>query len=234
MKKLSLLVGGLVLSTMAMAQKPDATTPMTLEGQTGFTAGAAGGTNFGFTAPSVRFRYFATDNIAIRATYTMNNTSTDKTIYEGAGGNPFAGATGSAIAKNSMWVVGIGGEYHFAGTDRLSPYAGLDIQFGGGNTHTEGSNTNDGVTYAASDSYNSDAKNSVFGVKLAAGTDYYFAENFYLGLELGLNWMSMNTKEGTGSVTISGTTTSGTTSGAMKSSSISTNTAGLFRLGWRF
>lgn len=234
MKKLSLLVGGLVLSTVAMAQKPDASTPMTLEGQTGFTAGAAGGTNFGFTAPSIRFRYFIADNLAIRATYMMDNTSDETTIYEGSGGNPYGGGTGTATVKNSLWTAGIGAEYHFDGTDRLSPYAGIDIQFGGGNTHTEGDNTNDGVTYTSGDSYNSDAKNGIFGVKLAGGMDYYFAENFYLGLELGLNWMSINVKEGTGSATIGGTTTSGTTSGASKHSMINTNTAGLFRLGWRF
>ena len=234
MKKLSLLVGGLVLSTVAMAQKPDAGTPMSLEGQTGFTSGLGGGTNFGFTAPSVRFRYFIQDNIAIRATYMMNNNSSETTLYEGSGGNPYGGGTGTATVTNSSWTAGIGAEYHFTGTDRLSPYVGLDIQFGGGNSHTEGENTNDGTTYTSGDSYTTDAKMGIFGVKLAGGMDYYFAENFYLGLELGLNWMSTNYKEGTGSATIGGTTTSGTTSGAHKSSTINTNTAGLLRLGWRF
>jgi outer membrane protein W len=231
MKKLSLLVGGLVLSTMAMAQKPDASTPMSLEGQTGLMSGAAGGTNFGFTAPSVRFRYFIADNLAIRATVMMNNSNMEKTLYEGPG---ISGATGTATAKNTGYGIGIGAEYHFTGTDKLSPYAGLDIQFGGGNAHTEGSNTNDGLTYTANDSYKSDAKTSMFGVKLAAGTDYYFAENFYLGLELGLLWSSNNVKVGTGSATTGGTTVSGNTSPASKSSSLSTNTAGMFRLGWRF
>jgi hypothetical protein len=45
MKKLSLLLGGIILSTAVMAQKPTEGNPFSIEGQMGLTAGAGGGTN---------------------------------------------------------------------------------------------------------------------------------------------------------------------------------------------
>lgn len=231
MKKLSLLVGGLILTGAVMAQKPADGAPMSLEGQVGLVSGAAGGTNLQFTAPSIRFRYFVAENIAVRVSLMMDNSRDENTLYE----NPdFSGGTGSVVTKNNGFGVGLGAEYHFAGTERLSPYAGLDIRFGGGKYNEVGDNTNNGSSFTNGDSYEGTQKYSSFGVALVAGTDYYFAENFYMGLELGLTWGSMTDKEGTYSATTGGTTTSGTYSGMSKSSMLTTNATGLFRLGWRF
>lgn len=233
MKKLSLLLGGVVLSSMVMAQKPTEGAPMSLEGQVGLQSGIAGGTNLQFTAPSIRFRYFVLDNLAIRATIGLDNEKTETTIYELP---DFTGGTGSVINTANGWNAAIGAEYHFPGTERLSPYAGLDIRFGGGATRAEGDNTSDPIadTYTAGDSYTTEAKYGMFGLGLVAGTDFYFAQNFYLGLELGLRWTSMNEKEGTFDVTAAGVNTTGTYSGMVKSSSLTTNATALFRLGWRF
>ena len=229
MKKLSLLVGAVVLSSVAMAQKPAAAdAPFSIEGQ------ASGLSNLSFVAPSIRARYFVADNIAVRLTLGINSTTTTDNFYENEQDN--SGAAGTYETKNGNWNLGLGAEYHFTGTDKLSPYVGLDILLGGGKNTTDGANS-DGTSYVADYSENSEFKNSGFGVNLVAGTDYYFAENLYVGFELGWGWMSMTDKEGTSSVTSGGVTvtnTSNESKTSMLMNNDGSNFTGLLRLGWRF
>jgi outer membrane protein W len=224
MKKLAILVGAIALTGSTFAQKPS-DAPMSLEGQLGFNA-----STMSFNAPTIRFRYFVTENIAGRLTLGINNTSETFNYYETEDVN--GGGSGTEVNKTSMVNIGIGGEYHFAGTDRLSPYGGLDIIIGMGNSTAEWSNY-DGTGYNSDFTANIDAPMSALGVNLVAGTDYYFAENFYLGLELGLGFSSVTYKEGTTSATSGGVTVSNT-SNTEKYSSFGNNFISNFRLGWRF
>lgn len=228
MKKLAILVGAIALTGSTFAQKPtDA--PFSLEGQLGFNA-----STLSFDAPSIRFRYFATENIAGRLTLGIDNSSETINYFENEDVN--GGGTGTEENKMGGWNLGIGGEYHFAGTDRLSPYVGLDILLGGGSMTSEWTNTN-GLSYDASHTRSVENKYSTFGVNLVAGADYYFAENFYLGMELGLGFGAMTEKEGTDVDTqiIAGTTViTNNKTNEYKSSSFGNNVVGQFRLGWRF
>lgn len=224
MKKLAVLLGAIAITSASYAQKATTDAPMSLEGQIGYNA-----STLSWSAPSIRFRYFVSDNIAGRLTLGIQNSSETINHTENADGT---GAVGTEVNKTSMFMVGIGGEYHFAGTDRLSPYGGLDIQFGTGNATAEW-DMYDGASYNPDVTASVDAPESMFGVNLVAGTDYYFAENFYLGLELGLGLQSYTQKEGTTEVTVAGTTTTSTTP-EYKSSTFGNNFISQFRLGWRF
>jgi len=226
MKKLSLLVGGLILSTAVMAQKPDASVASTLEGQLGWNA-----STLSFNAPSIRYRYFVQDNIAVRVTLGMNNNSTTDNYFENEADN--TGKTGTYDTKNNGMNVAIGAEYHFGGTDRLSPYAGIDIMFGSGKSTTDGANS-DGSGFVDTYTETSEYKTGMFGVNLVAGTDYYFAENFYMGLELGLGWQSITQKEGSTTVSLGANPSVTSKSNEAKSSFFGNNAVGTFRLGWRF
>lgn len=245
MKKLSLLLGGMILTTAVMAQKPTEGAPMTLEGNVaglaafGFGNSSAtnlnGTTNAGTTpsivAPGLRFRYFATENIAVRLSLGFSSSKTTNNFYQNEIDN--SGGAGTYVSRIGTTTIGIGGEYHFKGTEKLSPYAGLDINFGMGKATTEGDQSN-GATWVAADySEKSEQKTAGFGVGLIAGTDYYFVENFYLGVELGLGFNSYTMKEGTASVTTGGVTTEAK-GNEMKISGFSNNVMGMFRLGWRF
>lgn len=245
MKKLSLLLGGMILTTAVMAQKPTEGAPMTLEGNVaglaafGFGNSSAtnlnGTTNAGTTpsivAPGLRFRYFATENIAVRLSLGFSSSKTTNNFYQNEIDN--SGGAGTYVSRIGTTTIGIGGEYHFKGTEKLSPYAGLDINFGMGKATTEGDQSN-GATWVATDySEKSEQKTAGFGVGLIAGTDYYFVENFYLGVELGLGFNSYTMKEGTSSVTTGGVTTEAK-GNEMKISGFSNNVMGMFRLGWRF
>lgn len=225
MKKLAILVGALVLTGSTFAQKATAETPFSLEGQVGFVA-----STMSFNAPAIRFRYFVKDNIAARVTLGVNNSSETNNFFLDEDKN--TGGSGTEINKINGWNASIGGEYHFTGTDRLSPYGGLDVVFGGGKTTNEWSNY-DGTGYNPDFKRNIEAKTSTFGVNLVAGTDYYFAENFYLGLELGLGFTGTTTKEGSDEIVTGGVTTN-TVSNEGKNSVMGNNFISNFRLGWRF
>lgn len=229
MKKLAILVGAIALTGSTFAQKATTDAPLSLEGQLGFNA-----STLSFNAPAIRARYFVADNIAVRLTFGMNKTSETFNYFETENTN--TGASGTEINKAGGWNLALGGEYHFAGTDRLSPYAGLDIMFGGGSATSEWSNY-DGAGYNADYKRDTEAKTSNIGVNLVAGTDYYFAENFYIGMELGIGFGSTTVKEGTdvSSDIIAGSTvTVENTSNEEKYSTLGNNFIGNFRLGWRF
>jgi outer membrane protein W len=121
MKKLAILVGAIALTGSTFAQKATTDSPFSLEGQLGFNA-----STLSFNAPAIRFRYFVADNIAARLTLGMNNSSETFNYFEKEDDNTLG--TGTEVNKNGGWNVALGAEYHFAGTDRLSPYAGLDIK----------------------------------------------------------------------------------------------------------
>lgn len=226
MKQLTLLATGFLLSGTMLAQKPTADVPMTLEGQFGWNANT-----LSFSAPSIRFRYFFADNIAARVTLGVSNTKYTELFYEGP--NVTQGASGEYISRTNAWNMAIGGEYHFAGTERLSPYAGLDVFFGAGKVRTEGNNT-DGTSYIDDYTEESVRPVSLFGVNLVAGTDFYFADNFYTGMEIGFGWTGLTQKEGETSVTSGGITVSSAIQTEEKNSFWGNNVMGTFRLGWRF
>ena len=244
MKKLSILVGAIALTTSVFAQKPT-DSKMSLEGQLSVAGDQNGGfgSAINFNAPAIRFRYWVADNIAVRATVSIMSKKNSFDVFEKEDDNSLR--SGSYMEKMSAWSVGVGGEYHFAGTEKLSPYGGLDIKFGGGNKTTEGSNGTGtynpltgelmGGAFVADHSEASEAKSSSMGVNLVGGVDYYFAQNFYLGLELGWGFSSTTWKSGESSATdgIPAVIVKNVTNES-KESGMSNNAVAAFRLGWRF
>ncbi|MFM8244092.1 MAG: hypothetical protein ACKN86_14910, partial [Crocinitomicaceae bacterium] len=86
---------------------------------------------------------------------------------------------------------------------KLSPYVGADLVYGMGNNSAKWDKY-DGFGYNADVTATVKNPSSMFGLNLVAGTDYYFAENFYFGLELGLGFMSESEKAGETVVTTAG------------------------------
>jgi outer membrane protein W len=228
MKKLAILVGAILLSGATFGQKATMDNPWSLEGAVAF-GGASGVT---WTAPTVRARYFVKENIAIRASLGLGDglgtpRSESYTYYQNGDGT---GSTGTLEISRMSWNAQIGGEYHLAGTDRMSPYFMAGLNFGGGSS--TGTTTNsDGDMYVAGLNAEQTGGFSMFGVQLGAGMDYYVAENIYVGLELGLSYNSYSHD-----ATIS--KANGTTVGYEPETSESylSTAAGnaALRLGWRF
>jgi outer membrane protein W len=211
-------------TTLAMAQKPTEGAPHSVEVQLNLT----GDVNT-IVAPSLKYRYFLSENLAVRFGLGFSGSKETNNVTENADGT---GGLGTQELKSSAWEVAPGIEYHFAGTDRLSPYLGLSIGIGGGKDSETWTNF-DGESYAEGVSAEVTAPVSALNIGLLAGADFYFAENFFVGAEFGYLINSATQKEGDISVTVAGTTTTATTPEQKFSSNGFGETAAI-RLGWRF
>ncbi len=228
MKKIMIFVGALSLSGTMFAQKPaSADAKFSLEGMINydFENGVS------WNAPNLRARYFVNDNIAGRLTLGLGTSNETTNFYE----NPSVGTgTGSVVDKSLSWSLGLGGEYHLSGTEKLSPYFSGGLMFGGISDKSTGTDVLGG-SYSKGDSFEDKTSSSMFGVGVGAGFDYYVMKNIYLGLELGLSWMKDTNKGGTFSETIGGTTTTTETKSPGSTSAMNLGGGNLgFRIGWRF
>lgn len=211
-------------TSLVMAQKPTEGNPSSLEVQLNLA-----GENNTVIAPSLKYRYFLSSNLAIRFGLGYNSDKTEENFTENPDGT---GATGSVEMKSSSFEVSPGVEYHFAGTDRLSPYLGVALTIGSGK-YTETGSATDGVEYVEGLTYDYEAPVSMFGFSILAGMDYYVAENLFVGAELGWGSTSTTFKEAEGSASFGGTTNS-YTEPESKSSSAGFGSVGGVRIGWRF
>lgn len=234
MKKTLLFTAFAFAGAFAFAQKPGAGDKTA---EVGFTG--AGLNSFNYTVPELRFRYFLSDNMAVRARFNFGSTTeTDKETVK-AGGTDIAVERKSADAFGLVLSPGI--EMHFAGTDKLSPFYGaqLNLGLGGGNTTDYTNATGGGPgTWTGVGSGNK-AQNKTgntfsIGVSAIMGADYYITDGIFIGGEFGLGIFSMSsTAAGETSTTVGGVET--------KTKGNETSTTDLFqafgggvRLGFRF
>ncbi len=212
-------------TSLVMAQKPTEGAPHSLELQMNLTGDVST-----IVAPSLKYRYFFASNMAIRFGLGFDGSKVENNFAENGDGT---GALGTQELKSSGWAVAPGFEYHFTGTDRLSPYLGLSVAIGGGKSTETWSNF-DGEGY--NDLYSNaeiESPYSSFGVGILAGMDYYVAENLFLGAEFGYLIGSTTNKEGSTTVTVDGETFNGTTPEQKASANGFGETAAI-RIGWRF
>lgn len=229
MKKLAILVGAIALSGTTLAQRPEGSNPFSLEG--GLSLNATENT---FSAPTIKLRYFATDNIAGRLGLSYNSSKMVENVYGlDANFEPTADSLGTITIKESMTWVSIGGSYHFSQLEKLSPYVALDLMYGMGSYNEQWADS-DGTDYVKGVDAEIDTKSSGIGFGLSAGFDYYFAQNVFIGAELGLMYTSENDKGGTVSVTSGNSTTNLDILSSGKSSSMGNSATAAIRLGWRF
>lgn len=159
----------------------------------------------------IRFRSFNSENTAIRATFFFNSTSnktanTQPGKTTGSGGQDVSTPALYDVNKSSNFTLRVGYEKHFAGTDRLSPYVGAEVGFGRGSKTLEreyyGANTagdQNKVEKFSTWTMSKKQGTTTIGINLLAGVDFYFADNIYLGAELGFGFS--NTSYGTTKLT---------------------------------
>jgi outer membrane protein W len=217
--------------TYAEVEKATDATPFSIEALV--TTGALG---LDWNLPALRARYFVSDKIAVRLQLAIGNgsgsaMSESTTFYENANGTGGEGI--QSFTRNALSLQ-IGGEYHFLGTQKLDPYAALGINITTGKS-TQTWEQFDGAGYNADYSGEFSGGYSGFGAQLGLGMDYYFVENIYVGVELGVGVQTLNDAEVetqvdvvVGSTTVSTETLSGATSRTYLSNFAS------IRLGWRF
>ncbi|MFT4771454.1 MAG: outer membrane protein W [Cryomorphaceae bacterium] len=132
----------------------------------------------------IKYRSFTSATNAWRANVSLGfNTTSDKR-EEGADNTELVNST-----NNFNIGIAPGYEWHFPGTDRLSPYVGAEVSL------TFRSNGGTDEVLVATDVVELENSMSTFGAGAGvfAGFDFYFADNVYLGAELnyGFGFLSM-------------------------------------------
>jgi hypothetical protein len=237
MKKLLLSLSVAILGLAAQAQdfkpvKGDVTTEFGL-------TGGINETNFDLNdgAGLLRFRYFQKDNLAFRLGFNVGSQNTTKNAY-GAVGTPAEGKEGSATTKATQFLINLGVEKHFTGTERLSPYVGGDILFGAGTRKTSFENaTGSANTPVYADNTSSEVKGPGYtsiGLRGVIGADYYIAKRLYLGVEAGFGFNYESAGETKTSTTVAGNTTTVTTKSAGNAFEINPSIITGVRVGFAF
>lgn len=157
----------------------------------------------------IRFRYFNSETSAIRATIFVGGmrsedpyADVDAIEFELGDQTYTNGERLNDINSSFDFTIRAGYEKHFDGTDRVSPYIGGEIDFGSGNSKTTqerftltGTQEGDNIVASAPVLWEltETTPYTRFGVNAVAGFDFYFADNVYLGAELGFGFSRTNT-----------------------------------------
>jgi hypothetical protein len=217
MKKLLLTLSVAFLGLAAQAQdfkpvKGDVTTEFGL-------TGGINNTNFNLNdgAGLLRFRYFQKENLAFRLGFNVGSNNVTNNAY-GIVGSPNENKEGSAKRNTTEFLINLGVEKHFTGTERLSPYVGADILFGAGTTKTTYENAAGAFnTPVYADGVSSETKGPGYtsiGLRGVVGADYYIAKRLYLGVEAGFGFEYAKDGKTTTTTTTAGNTTTVTNKSA--------------------
>jgi hypothetical protein len=233
MKKVLLTVAAVMTFGLMNAQEVTTTSAYkpvkgTIATEVGLTGGL-NNTDFDLNTGVVKFRYFFKDDMALRLGLGINSNKEETVI------NPDPTNPGTLINKNSNNLVNLGIEKHFAGSDRLSTYAGADLLIGFNGA--SGEYTEDGYSYeidgAQIDPATGDPVGNAstqFGFRLFTGADYYITKKVFLGVEAGLNFLASSQKD----IVISETGSENVNLPGGKSGGLSTNVIGGVRIGFQF
>lgn len=147
-------------------------------------------------SPNIKLRYFLRSDIALRAQAIFTGINSESRIAQNPDGS---GSSGSDIISNSSFMMALGAEKHFKGTEKLSPYLGAMFSIKHQSVSEDWTNY-DGVIYnknyinnisgATNDFISNPASpnrsGNTFGLLGVIGADYYFTNHVFLGFEM--NW----------------------------------------------
>jgi hypothetical protein len=179
MKKILTLLVGIVAISVSQAQdfKP-AGGEKNLEVQFAPLGGSP------ISIGGIRYRQFSSPTSALRATAFVGYSSTSEVTQDE---DKKDGNTDEELKDRSTqfdFAIRPGIEKHFAGTDRLSPYVGAELDLAI-RTTSETSERQDGTTIKK-DKITGRNGFTRIGANAVAGFDYYFAKHVYVGAELGI------------------------------------------------
>lgn len=150
----------------------------------------------------IKFRYFLSQAVALRAGFNVNITNKEITTTNAYGTNPY---TLEEDKESTLLGLNIGIEKHFLGTKRLSPYIGFElagankstshvIKDGSTETTIEGAWRT--VTMVNNSSIYGYEEKAYFqyGANLIGGFDFYVAKHFFLGYEISFQFYNKEYK----------------------------------------
>jgi hypothetical protein len=233
MKKILLVFGLAIAGLAANAQSEFKPTKGDVTTEFGLTGGVLNsGFNLNETGSLLRFRYFTEEKTAVRLGF---NLSSNKETANAYGAN---GETGNVKRSETSFLLNVGLEKHFTGTERLSTYVGGDVLFGYGNQKDSYSNSNNNFgnpTFVNNVSGEIKGPSTLgIGLRAVAGADYYFTKKVFLGVEGGFGFLYQKDGKTTTSTTVGGNTTTNTFESAGNSFSIEPSVITGVRIGFVF
>lgn len=155
---------------------------------------------------NLRFRYFASSDMAYRLGFSVSSSSETGITLAGTDNDV------ELEDKDSEFAVTLnpGIEKHFEGTDRLSPYVGAELNFTMINEKQTQEVLNDDGDGVGGENETTDGS-TLFGLNLVLGADWYFSEHIYMGTEVGFGFASTSYKD---TEATSGSTTTTTPNGS--------------------
>jgi len=222
-------VAGALAIAGLYAQKP---TGGTVTGEVSLN-GAINNINIGLVQ-GARVRYFLGDNLAIRVGLGLDVRNRTNKDYENPDGT---GGVGEEKESYSNFQLLPGVEYHFAGGEKLSTFAGAYLLVGIEGAKTTRINyTAGGYTSNFSQTVDGQSsfgrKGTTFGLGLYSGFDWYFVEKLYLGVEWGLLFGSTSEGDVVTTTSAGGATVTKTAGGSR--SQFGVQALGALRLGYQF
>lgn len=133
----------------------------------------------------MRGRYFISDLSAFRLSLFVGGTY--KLTDEETEDNP----TLTDKDRTIDFSINPGYEYHFDGTDKLSPYIGGELAY----TQTSEKVSDESNNQTQIRTLTTKTSNSTIGLRILAGGDYYFTDKIYLGAELGFGFTRTGRKK---------------------------------------
>lgn len=187
----------------------------------------------------IQARYFLNSNMAVRLGLLFNYASFEDQVQTAGAGTGGSLLTENFSSTGSEFGLFAGFEYHFGGTGRLSPYAGLELGIVSESYEHDYSNSDgDRASVSGSDAPPPTLGNiaqSMFGFSLFAGFDYYIYDGLFLGAEMGLGLSSISFDDVVFSETpAGGSTTTITTENDQSITNFGVVFNPAIRLGWRF
>ena len=190
MKKLFLLSALCFASVISNAQKPEKNS-VSAEVQLNFQTGTAA---VSILSPVLKGRFFIKNNLAARLSLGITGTTTTTTYTENPDGT---GGIGKEEKSSNKFTIAGGVEKHFKGTERLSPYIGVEIWHSSGVTDEIARSNYDGTSYAPDFIQNILPGTTItHGINAVLGADYYFVNHVYLGVEVSWGYQSSSTGQG--------------------------------------
>ena len=225
MKKPLLTIATCLMVSGIFAQKPEKGT-VTSELGLSLSSGYSSINTFGING-----RYFVKSDLALVLGIGASYSNDVNNFAENTDGT---GDEGSFTTKNRYTELALGIQQHFAGTDRLSPFFGVDVALGSEGIIQNGDNANQSG-YIKNYSYDKEYKTAQLGLRLNLGFDYWITEGIYMGATYRPLSLVLQKQDAI-------TTTAGSNGGSVKTvtpggtfASLSTfGEVGSIRVGWRF
>lgn len=217
---------------------------------TAFQSPFASGSPFSLSKGVLNGRYFLATDMAVRVGINYSRTANTNDCSDSVAASilapfgPKMWQEATTHTANSKFDIRLGAEKHFAGTNRLDPYAGADLLLGFGRNVEKDENYNSTLDVTETNYIREKTRSTTsVGVALVIGADYYVFPKVYIGTEFGWSFVKSFVGDATeevshdvisGGVVVNKVETPVTTLGSKSTVAGADMTTAAFRVGFRF